>query len=196
MTCCIISWAYRGQTRRGDDIETVGDKVGMGADTFLEKARILAIFRLKIYKDIKIFVNSNLKNIRIKYHYAKKILFYLVLNYINVVLRMYKLLRDYIFSFRKTDTEKADNSSGGRGREKKERAKKKRCSSCRFLRTKEKNAVCSCKQMAGNYLQFAIYTPVLALSPAVSRFRRWASTPGRYIDCRVIVSAQRPETQV
>lgn len=36
------------------------------------------------------------------------------------------------------------------------------------------NTVCSCKQMAGNYLQFAIYTSVLPLLPhrlAVSRFR-------------------------
>lgn len=69
----------------------------------------------------------------------------------------------------------------------------------------QKRTVCPCKQMAGDYLQFAIYTGAVA-SPSrpshnsygrVPRFRGCfrcrASPPGPYIDRRVIVSAQRPE---
>lgn len=67
MTCCIISWAYRGQTRRGDDVEKAGAISRMGAEAFLKKAEY-ALF-LKKYKNIKLF-NSKFKNIRVKYYYA------------------------------------------------------------------------------------------------------------------------------
>ena len=36
-------------------------------------------------------------------------------------------------------------------------------------RSSPENTVCSCKQMAGNYLQFAIYTSVLPFSPSIRR---------------------------
>lgn len=62
------------------------------------------------------------------------------------------------------------------GRERRERAN---APSCRFLwilamrigggQSSLENTVCSCKQMAGNYLQFAIYTSVSPFSPSTRR---------------------------
>lgn len=69
------------------------------------------------------------------------------------------------------------------------------------LRYGEKTMHC-CKQMAGNYVQFAIYTGAVASLSTIARpflvfvavFEVLEPHPrGPYIDRRVIVSAQRPE---
>lgn len=91
----------------------------------------------------------------------KKILFDLLNDISVILLKIYKLSR-----FSRFDLKKIGNSSGG---EKRERVKGKGYPLLPLPANEgedSENAVCSCKQMVGNYLQFAIYTPVLALSPA------------------------------
>lgn len=158
MTCCIISWAYRGQTRRGDDIEMTGDK-SHGRRNISREGRISAIFWLKRYKNAKLLVNLNLKNIRVKYHYAQKKSVWSSKWYKCHFIEKYINCRDTIFSFWFEEGRQFFW----------ERAKGKGCPLLPLPANEgedSENAVCSCKQMAGNYLQFAIYTPVLALSPA------------------------------